>query len=299
MTIEADIKMSPECAILFKALRGFMAECAAPKKTGFNPHFKSKYANLEEVLDTAKPVLDKHGLTLTQFPCGGTADTVGLATMLAHDSGQWIVATVQMPLSKRDPQAAGSAISYARRYSAMAALGMAAEDDDGEQASGRGRQDDKPKGKGPRTLDDVVPPGGAAERPKAGTTTTSLPAVVPAVATAEPLVLYPRTGEMLPRAEVVAMHNRMSEAYHKKLKLKPGAANAHGLFEPNVPMPKMPNGKHEGSPVGIVPAGYLREVTMRGDGFLSMDPGLVLWVSFVTVEHELERDTKEAANAAE
>lgn len=295
--MESEIKMSPECATLFKALRGFMAECTSPRKRSTNPHFKSMYANLEEVLDTAKPVLDKHELTLTQFPCGGGPEVVGLTTLLAHDSGQWMMATVYMPLAKRDPQAAGSALTYARRYGAMAVLGMAAEDDDGEQASGRGKQDAPPKGKGPRTLDDVAAQGVAAERPKAAS--SGGPNTAAPMTAAEPLVLYPRTGEMLPRSEVVAMHNRMSEAYHKKMKLKPGAANAHGLFEPNVPMPKMPNGKHEGSPVGIVPAGYLREVTMRGDGFLGMDPGLVIWVSYACVEHELERPEKEAASAAE
>jgi hypothetical protein len=303
--MEADVKMSADCGALFKALVQFQAECGSPRKNATNPHFKSKFADLGEVLETAKPVLQKHGLALLQFPCGGSGDAVSVATMLTHESGQWLSATVCMPLEKKSPQAAGSAISYARRYSAMAALGMAADDDDGEQASGRGR-DDKPRPVAkPRTLDDVAPPGGAAERPKdepaANTQTRGVTArgsetsTTPSTGTGEPLVLYPRTGEMLPRSEVVKMHNALSTAYHKKMKLSPGQANAHGLFEPNVPMPKMPAGKHEGDPVGIVPAGYLRKVTMQDPEFLKMDPGLVLWVSYAAIEHELERPVSEAA----
>jgi hypothetical protein len=133
-----DISQSTECADLFAALAAFQGEVQAPRKTASNPHFKSKFADLAEVLETVRAPMAKHGLSITQIPVGACDTHVRLVTLVAHKSGQWIKGVLDMPLGQKTPQGVGSAISYARRYVAMSMLGVAADDDDGEQAQGRG-----------------------------------------------------------------------------------------------------------------------------------------------------------------
>ena len=133
------VEMSADCTALFDALSHFQGEVGAPRKESENPHFRSKFADLAEVIATAKPVLAKHGLALTQLADGSARDGVTITTMLTHKSGQWIRSSLTMPLDKPTPQAVGSSISYARRYAAMAILGIAADDDDAETAEGRGK----------------------------------------------------------------------------------------------------------------------------------------------------------------
>jgi hypothetical protein len=94
------------------------------------------YADLASVLGMARPVLAAHGLVLTQ-----AAETTGeeaiVSTTLLHASGQWVTTPpVRLPAGST-PQQTGSAITYARRYSALAALGLATEDDDGQSAASR------------------------------------------------------------------------------------------------------------------------------------------------------------------
>lgn len=133
------IETSNETAELFKALAAFQGAVGAPKKNASNPHFKSKFADLAEVLETAKAPLAANGLALVQMPNGECDGAVRITTMITHSSGQWLRASVSMPVAQKTAQAVGSAISYGRRYCAMAALGMAADDDDGESADGRGK----------------------------------------------------------------------------------------------------------------------------------------------------------------
>lgn len=109
-----------------------------------NPHFKSRYADLAAVLDVIRAPLAEHALCYVQ---GEVLDDAGrpvrLVTRLMHASGQWV--ETDYPISVTDSrggsaaQAVGSALTYARRYSLQALLGLAAEDDDGEAAHGRGR----------------------------------------------------------------------------------------------------------------------------------------------------------------
>lgn len=111
------------------------------KKTSTNPGFRSKYANLAAVWDTIREELSKNGLSVVQFPIdapnGSPEDTVGLKTILLHSSGQYLEATFSMPVKDaKNPQAVGSALTYARRYALMAVVGIAPEDDDGNAASG-------------------------------------------------------------------------------------------------------------------------------------------------------------------
>lgn len=105
-------------------------------KDGTNPHYKSKYATLENVTDTVRPALQAEGVFFMQAP--GNTDEHGvmaLTTSFVHaESGEMYSATIGVPLAKRDPQGIGSAITYACRYSLMALLGLPPVDDDGEGA---------------------------------------------------------------------------------------------------------------------------------------------------------------------
>lgn len=92
------------------------------------------YATLADVLSMARPVLAKHGLCVTQAAESTTTEVV-IYTTLLHSSGQFLSAhPLRLPIGKT-PQSVGSAISYGKRYSLMAVLGLATEDDDGQSAA--------------------------------------------------------------------------------------------------------------------------------------------------------------------
>lgn len=115
---------------LAKALADFQSEVKDPSKDKENPYFKSKYVALDGVLQTVRPVLAKHGLSVMQLPTSDeTAVTV--TTLLMHSSGQFIESEpFKVLLTKKDAQATGSALTYARRYSLSSVLGIAWDDDD-------------------------------------------------------------------------------------------------------------------------------------------------------------------------
>jgi hypothetical protein len=120
------------------ALVSVQEEMDVAPKDADNPYFNSKYADLATIWRTAQKVLPKNGLAVVQTmePSDGTV--VSVTTRLLHKSGQWIEGTVTMVPKKSDPQAIGSCITYARRYSLGAIIGMVTdEDDDGNVASGR------------------------------------------------------------------------------------------------------------------------------------------------------------------
>lgn len=129
---------------LYTALIGAQAEFGAVAKDADNPFFKSKYADLPAVKAAAQPVLTKHGLGVIQepgyFKLGEKVyDT--LATTVIHTSGQSCKSVMVLRPVKSDPQAQGSAITYAKRYAFMAVLGLVADDDDdGNAASGQTRK---------------------------------------------------------------------------------------------------------------------------------------------------------------
>lgn len=138
------IETSPEIAKLAAALHKAQAVMGGAVKDAKNPAFKSKYATLETVIDAAKPALNEAGVFFTQAPGSVSETLLDVTTMLIHaESGQWMRSTVQVPLPKRDPQGLGSAITYARRYALMSVLGMPAEDDDGNAASGPVQKQDE------------------------------------------------------------------------------------------------------------------------------------------------------------
>ncbi|HEY5234559.1 MAG TPA: ERF family protein [Rhabdochlamydiaceae bacterium] len=106
------------------------------KKTSNNPFFKSKYADLAEVIAVSRPPLAENGLSIVQFPSFAEG-VVSVETILMHKSGQWMSSIAGTPVVKQDAQAIGAAISYLRRYSLAAVCGIAQEDDDGNSASGK------------------------------------------------------------------------------------------------------------------------------------------------------------------
>lgn len=105
------------------------------KKASTNPHFKSKYANLEGVIEAAHDALVENGLAVMQGPGPLDGNALTLTTRLIHESGEWIETDFSLPMAKADPQAAGSALTYARRYSLMAMMNIPAIDDDGNEAT--------------------------------------------------------------------------------------------------------------------------------------------------------------------
>jgi ERF superfamily len=126
---------SAEVAAVATALIAAQREFAPAIKSAENPHFKSKYVPLDAVLDAVGGSLREHGLALVSQTWVDGDDTL-LTTRIIHAaSGEWLGATLPIDPTQPTPQAVGSAITYARRYTTMSLLGIAPEDDDGEAAS--------------------------------------------------------------------------------------------------------------------------------------------------------------------
>ncbi len=136
------MNQSQDIAELAKALSAFQAIVTAIGKDSENPFFHSKYASLENIIETIRQPLTDSGLSFSQFPSGEN----NLTTILMHTSGQWLQATAKMTPKDTSPQSQGSAITYMRRYALSAILGLATEeDDDGNQASTTPKAAIKPK----------------------------------------------------------------------------------------------------------------------------------------------------------
>ncbi len=121
---------------LIKALIKAKAEFQPIEKDKLNPHFKTKYASLDSVLDAVTPALCKHGLVIVQPLQSGRV----LNTHLYHESGEVMTSTFELP-DISDIQKIGSALTYARRYSVCALLGITADEDSDGNA---GKSGDKP-----------------------------------------------------------------------------------------------------------------------------------------------------------
>ena len=117
-----------------KALIQFHNTGAAAKKAANNPYFKSKYASLEEVIDTVRQA-GQFGLSFTQL-IDFDEGRIFVTTILMHESGETLVSRTPV-LSKElgDRQKMGSGITYAKRYGLQAAYGLPSEDDDGNAAA--------------------------------------------------------------------------------------------------------------------------------------------------------------------
>lgn len=132
------IETSESVKHISAALLAFQGETDGVKRDAANPHFKSRYTSLEAVVDYARPALQRNGLVFTQAPGRVVDGALELTTRITHAaSGEWQQSTMHIPLAKKDPQGAGSALTYAQRYSLMATLGLPPTDDDAESAIDR------------------------------------------------------------------------------------------------------------------------------------------------------------------
>ncbi|WP_049438200.1 ERF family protein [Staphylococcus hominis] len=140
-----------------KALNNFHKEVKQPFKDKNNPFYKSKYVPLENVAEAIDKTSTKFGLTYTQYPVSNEKGEVGVATILHHESGEYMeYPPLMVKPEKNTPQGVGSAITYSRRYSLSTVFGITSDqDDDGNEASGKRsnqnnqrqnyRQDNAPK----------------------------------------------------------------------------------------------------------------------------------------------------------
>jgi len=130
--------MSNANAALFGALATAQAEVENASKVAANPHFKSRYADLAEVLNTVRPVFARHGISIMQST-SFDGSTVSVSTVLAHREGGWASSCASCVPAKTDAQGIGAATTYLRRYALAAIAGIAQEDDDGNSAQHAGR----------------------------------------------------------------------------------------------------------------------------------------------------------------
>lgn len=121
---------------LFSALSKAQSSMPIASKDSDNPFFKSKYADFAEIVRSSRPSLTTNGLTVIQRIVTLSDGSQALHTILGHSSGQYIDSIVKINPPKNDVQAIGSYITYIKRYSYAAIVGVAAdnEDDDGENA---------------------------------------------------------------------------------------------------------------------------------------------------------------------
>lgn len=133
------ITRSETIAKLAGALAKAQGEMRPASKDSLNPHFKSKYADLASVWEACRAPLSKHGLAVVQT-VAQDGERIAVTTMLVHAEGEWISDVLHLLPQNPSPQAAGSAITFGRRYALAALVGVAPDDDDGEAAMARGVQ---------------------------------------------------------------------------------------------------------------------------------------------------------------
>jgi hypothetical protein len=150
---------------LSAALAKFQVEIKNPKTTAKNPQFSSKYAPLDVILETVRPVLGKLGLSIIQNT-GGDLENISISTMLLHSSGEWLESDslkfkgeqmLKGGGTKLSVQGAGSCITYGRRYQVTAILGIAGnDDDDGNSASKPNNKQETEKNEAEETLSKTI-----------------------------------------------------------------------------------------------------------------------------------------------
>ena len=144
---------------LAKALPNFQGKMTAVKKDATNPFYKSKYATLDTIWETIRKPLSENGLSIAQT-MNFVNDKSILETTLYHTSGEWISGTQLVNPVKDDPQSLGSAISYARRYSLSAILGIVTDEDDDANIATKPEAKAEPKPKSETTAQtkgDITP----------------------------------------------------------------------------------------------------------------------------------------------
>lgn len=140
MSSVVEMVMSTTITKIAPALLKAQCSMGNAVKDSKNPFYKSKYADLNSVREASHPHLNSNGIMVLQ-PVIQKENKSFVRTLLLHESGEFIGSDTEVVISKQnDPQAVGSAISYARRYGLQALISLGAEDDDGEKAMGRSVQ---------------------------------------------------------------------------------------------------------------------------------------------------------------
>ncbi|MES2855451.1 MAG: ERF family protein [Bdellovibrionota bacterium] len=121
---------------IYTKLLKVQEEVAPIKKTETNPFFNSAYFDVNGILAALKPILNKHGLVLTQpLTIVVGEDCNLLTTVLTNaEDGEKITSTVYLP-DNLDPQKFGAAVTYYRRYALQSLFALEAQDDDGNSVS--------------------------------------------------------------------------------------------------------------------------------------------------------------------
>ena len=120
--------------MLMQRRRAHIKAIAPALKDSTNPAFRSKYADLGSVWDAVRDALQENDLAVVQMPTHSEDGRVHLLTMLMHVSGEAIQAEASIPVAKQDAHGYGSGLTYLRRYSLAALLGVVSDDDDGNAA---------------------------------------------------------------------------------------------------------------------------------------------------------------------
>lgn len=134
--VMSQLEQSTELGELFAALSKAQGQMTGAVKDSQNPFFKSKYADLHQVWEAVRKPLSDNNLSVIQST-NQRGTTLFVVTTIGHSSGQWMKSFTPVKMMKDDPQAMGSAITYARRYALAAIAGVAQMDDDGESAMKR------------------------------------------------------------------------------------------------------------------------------------------------------------------
>ena len=127
------IKMTFPCDKLLEALAKMQGALDNAPKMSKNPYFNSRYADLATCLDALKKPMADNGLSVSQH-CSHNGTEVHCVTILGHSSGQMMISTLTVPVTKKDAQGIGMAITYARRYAISSIVGLAQADDDAESS---------------------------------------------------------------------------------------------------------------------------------------------------------------------
>lgn len=136
------------------------AESANVKNQAGTFLYKYTYATLADSIDAVTKALTDNEIAVIQ-PVASSRGTITVTTILAHSSGEWMSSSLSMPVKEEKAQAVGSAITYARRYSLQAFVGIAPEDDDGAEA-----RDNPPSDEPREGTRKIIPPKGNTPKPE-------------------------------------------------------------------------------------------------------------------------------------
>ena len=175
--------MSQSIGNLAAALAAAQAEMKPASKNAANPFLKNKYADLQSCFEACNAVLPAHKLSISQIIVPAESGYVSVQTFLMHESGEWISSVCTLPCavpvsgngkpSVNAAQAAGSAITYARRYGLSAIVGLATDDDDGNAAGAPVQPQQRKPAQQPAPRQ--AAPAPAAQQQQAAHAATSMP----------------------------------------------------------------------------------------------------------------------------